>query len=80
MENKDIKIIITFNTTADAFAIKKFAKKSHIEGRLITVPRELSAGCGTAWMSPIDQKQALIDIIKQNNLYYEQLHEMSLNW
>lgn len=47
--------IITFHTTSAAMAMEKYCNENAIKGRLIPVPRQLSAGCGLAWrMEPAD--------------------------
>lgn len=55
MRNKRKYKLITFRTTAEAMAMEKFCGTNNIPGRLIPVPREISAGCGLAWrMLPED--------------------------
>ena len=48
MRKKELKLVVTFHTTADAMAMEKACKEKETEGRLIPVPREISAGCGLA--------------------------------
>ena len=43
MRKKELKIVVTFHTTADAMAMEKICKEKGIPGRLIPVPRILSA-------------------------------------
>ncbi|MFR2173499.1 MAG: DUF3343 domain-containing protein [Clostridium fessum] len=40
--------IFTFHTTAAAMEMEAFCREQGIRGRLVPVPRELSAGCGIA--------------------------------
>jgi hypothetical protein len=55
MRAKKLYYVITFHTTADAMAMEHFCETNNIRGRLIPVPREISAGCGLAWrMEPED--------------------------
>ncbi len=49
MRKKEMKLVITFHTTADAMALEKCCKDRGCPGRLIPVPRTISAGCGMAW-------------------------------
>ena len=56
MRKKELKIVVTFHTTADAMAMEKICKEKGIPGRLIPVPRILSAGCGLAWAAPPEDK------------------------
>ena len=48
MKSAKENIVVTFATTADVFAFDKVCKNNNIEGRIISVPRQLSAGCGMA--------------------------------
>ena len=43
MRPKTLKLVITFHTTAAAMAMEKFCKEENVPGRLIPVPRELTA-------------------------------------
>lgn len=42
-------LYITFYTTAEAMAAELVAKSHDLPGKLVPVPRVLSAGCGIAW-------------------------------
>lgn len=56
MRTKRSYQVMTFHTTADAMAMEQFCESKKIPGRLIPVPREISAGCGLAWrMLPEDE-------------------------
>lgn len=65
MRKRTLKTVIAFYTTADAMETEEIFNKHNINGRLIPVPREISAGCGIAWaMSAEDYKNIPDDIIK----------------
>ena len=49
MRKKEPYRVITFHTTTAAMGMEKFCKEQSIPGRLIPVPREISAGCGLSW-------------------------------
>ena len=49
MRAKRPYIVLSFRTTVEAMAWEKHCEAEHIPGRLIPLPRELSAGCGLAW-------------------------------
>ena len=49
MIKKTEKLVITFYTTTDAMAMERLCKETGADGRLIPVPRAISAGCGLAW-------------------------------
>ena len=48
MRTKKLQLVVTFHTTADAMAMEQACKKMQAEGRLIPVPKAISAGCGLA--------------------------------
>ena len=45
MREKQLRLIVTFKTTTGAMAMEKACKGENIAGRLIPVPRQISAGC-----------------------------------
>ena len=58
MRKKKTYIVLSFRTTVEAMAWEKHCATAQIPGRLIPLPREISAGCGLAWrMTPEDWEQ-----------------------
>lgn len=49
MRIKRLYIVLSFHTTLEAMEWEKHCLASRIPGRLIPLPREISAGCGLAW-------------------------------
>ncbi len=49
MRVKRSYIVLSFDVPVDAMAWEKHCAEAGIPGRLIPLPRELSAGCGLAW-------------------------------
>lgn len=45
-------IVVTFDTTHDAFAFEDAARAAGVPGRLIPLPTGIRAGCGLAWLVP----------------------------
>ena len=43
MRKKELKLVVTFHTTADAMAMEKACRQRDVPGRLIPVPRSISA-------------------------------------
>ena len=52
MREKKPYMVISFHTTADAMAMEKLCAREGVPGRIIPVPREITAGCGLAWRIP----------------------------
>lgn len=78
MRKKELKLVITFHTTADAMAMEKACRREKIPGRLIPVPGSISAGCGMAWCAPPDQREALSGVMQRYGLGQEGIHECML--
>ncbi len=55
MRTKKLYVILSFHTTSEAMSWENRCLEHGIPGRLIPLPREISAGCGLAWrMLPQD--------------------------
>ena len=74
MLKKEEKLIITFHTTADAMAMEKMCKKNSLPGRLIPVPREISAGCGLSWAAPPGEKESLETAMEKSAIKPQEIH------
>jgi len=75
MRKKELKLVVTFHTTADAMAMEKACKEHNVPGRIIPVPRAISAGCGLAWCAELDEREQISDIMKQVGIQEEDMHE-----
>lgn len=75
MRKKELKLIVTFHTTADAMAMEKACKELNAPGRLIPVPRVISSGCGLAWCAGLEDRQAMVDVLAKIGLKEEEMHE-----
>ncbi|MDY4692900.1 MAG: DUF3343 domain-containing protein [Blautia sp.] len=49
MRQKVLTTVITFQSSTQAMAMERECKRTGFEGRLIPVPREISASCGLAF-------------------------------
>ncbi len=74
MRKKELKLVATFPTTADAIAMEKYCKMSGVSGRLIPVPRSISAGCGMAWCTDIVEREHIENVAEQHGIK-EEIHE-----
>ena len=75
MRKKELRLVVTFHTTADAMAMEKACKEHEVNGRLIPVPRAISAGCGLAWCAEPDERDAVIGIMDRLGIEHEELHD-----
>ena len=75
MRQKELKLVVTFHTTADAMAMEKACKNAAVPGRLIPVPRMISAGCGLAWCAQLTERERLTGIMAEKGIEQEEIHE-----
>ncbi len=78
MRKKELRLVVTFYTTTDAIMMEKTCKKRQIGGRLIPVPRDISAGCGLAWMGELSQRAELMEALTFAAIDMEEMHECLL--
>ena len=52
MREKKPALVVTFDTTTAAMEAERYCLDHGLPGRIIPVPREITAGCGLAWKAP----------------------------
>ena len=75
MIKKQLKLIITFRTTTEAMAMEQLCKERSLDGRLIPVPKSITAGCGLAWCAKLESRQLLIDQMTIGGVEAEGIYE-----
>ena len=75
MRKKELRLVVTFHTTADAMAMEKACKEHQVPGRIIPVPRAISAGCGLAWCAELTDKEAVAEMMRKAGIEEEDMHE-----
>lgn len=70
--------VLTFSTTTAAMSMENKCGDYKIPGRLISVPREITAGCGLAWKMTAEDYEAYKQKIERLNLTVEQIVFMEL--
>ncbi len=68
MIKKQKKLVITFQTTTTAMAMETACKKENIPGRLIPIPKSISAGCGLAWYADPSEEEMLAAFMKKEGI------------
>ena len=74
MRQKQEQLVITFHTTADAMALEAACKRGGAPGRMIPVPRALSAGCGMAWCADTGDRAVLSTLIQEERIEIQEMH------
>lgn len=75
MRKKELKLVVTFHTTADAMAMEKACKENNVPGRIIPVPRAISAGCGLSWCADLGDREQIASMMREVGIEEEEIHE-----
>ena len=78
MKKRELKLVITFHTTADAMEMEQLCMRRQMPGRLIPVPSTISAGCGLAWCAPLEWREPLAVLTGQSGIKEEAVYECLL--
>lgn len=76
MRKKELKLVITFHTTTDAMAMEKACRQAGAPGRLIPMPRELSAGCGLTWCAEVTDRDRIRGVMERAGISEQEIHEI----
>ena len=79
MRAKETCYVIAFHTTADAIAFEKMAGEAGFPGRLIPLPRAISAGCGMSWkLTKKEAPEQMQELLHSLEIEYEDVYELQL--
>lgn len=70
--------IVTFPTTAGAMGMEKVCRAEGLPGRLIPVPRSVTAGCGMCWMAPRESREALETLVIREKIRIDGIYDMAM--
>ena len=78
LREKKPALIVTFASTTQAMAVEKFCLQQGLPGRIIPVPREITAGCGLAWKAAPEDKDLLADRLTQAGFSWQEMHILTI--
>jgi hypothetical protein len=70
MREKRPALVIAFENVTDALAVEKHCQANGLPGRIIPIPREITAGCGLAWKAEPGDRDALLPALDGAGLAY----------
>ena len=76
MRKKELQCVVTFRTTTEAMAFEEAAKEAGFGGRIIPLPREISAGCGLSWKDDPEKKLLIEKLLQEKNIGYDRIYEI----
>ena len=74
MRKKELKLVVTFHTTADAMAMEKHVRQRRYR-QADSGARVISAGCGLAWAAPLEAIEQIKHVMQEKGIEREELHE-----
>lgn len=78
MREKKNYMVLSFHSTTEAMSFEKQCLNHNIPGRLIPVPREITAGCGLAWRMMAEDYPLCQGKIQELELKFQELVELML--
>lgn len=78
MTEKSKRLIITFNSTTEAIAFEKYFRESGLPGRIIPVPRKISASCGLCWRAEPEERNLIEKNAAAAKLTFAEIYELEL--
>lgn len=76
MRLKEEKCVVTFRTAAAAMEMERICKAEEIPGRLIPVPRAITAGCGMCWAAPPSAQEQLEELVMEKHLMIDGIYSV----
>ena len=78
MRVKAPALVISFANVTEALAVENACKAAGLPGRIIPVPREITAGCGLAWKAAPEDREMLVAALDKAGLTYAGVHIVNL--
>ena len=78
MRQKEEKCVVTFRTTAAAMEMERTCKAEDVPGRLIPVPRTITAGCGMCWAAPPSARETVEELVMAHHLMIDGIYAIML--
>ena len=78
MREKTERLVVTFRTTTGAMAMERACRDEGVPGRLIPVPRSVTAGCGLCWAAPPEARESVEALVMRRGLDVDGLYAILL--
>lgn len=73
---KTKSLVISFDSTYEAMKMQSVAEKLHLPGRIIPTPQRISAGCGMAWLAPVEAQEGILKAMEEHGVLAGEIAEM----
>ena len=78
MRQRTETCVVTFATTAAAMEMERVCHSKGVPGRLIPVPRAITAGCGMCWAAPPEARDTLEELVVEQKLMIQGIYAVLL--
>lgn len=75
---KEKYLVITFDTTTQAYKMEKLRREDDLNGRLIPLPKVISAGCGASFATKNFNREFWINYMNEKKVIYSGFYEVEL--
>lgn len=75
---KTKKLVIAFDNSTSAMGFEQMAKENNLKGHITSLPPAVNAGCGSAYIAPLDQKQNIQKLLEENSWIGAGMHEVEM--
>lgn len=76
--DRTLQLILTFPSAVAAMDMEDMARELGLPGRLIPIPTAITAGCGLAWKTEPEQREALERVLWEHDMPFEAFYTMLL--
>lgn len=66
-------LYVIFYTTSEAIATEIICKNNNIKGKLVSIPRHISAGCGMSFESDAENYEKIKMLLDEEKIEYEKI-------
>ena len=78
MRQKQLRLVVSFHTTAEAMATEAACRRLGLEGKLISVPRSVTSDCGLAWSAPPELEARLREVLAEGGVEPAGFHHLTV--
>lgn len=78
MRVKTPALVISFANVTEALAVERYCQANGLPGRIIPIPREITAGCGLAWKAAPEDREVLSAALDREALKYSGIYTINL--
>ncbi len=71
-------LVISFANVTEALAVERFCQEEGLPGRLIPIPREITAGCGLAWKAAPEDRERMCAALEREKLAFSGVYTVNL--